>query len=336
MGAVFAADVTVTLACAKVGLVSSPGFERVGRLRVVDIGIPTSLAARVGCALALLDDPDAAAMLPPRPQAGHKGTFGHLLVVAGSEGKTGAALLCAGAGLRTGVGLCTLAVPPAVRPTLEGRMPEVMLAELDAEKPRADALAALAALVAGKRALAWGPGMPTTPAAGGLVRAALATLELPVVLDADALNHLAGHTAAVRAAKAPVVLTPHPGEAARLLGVDTAAVQDDRVAAARRLAADTSAVVVLKGARTIVAEPDGRATINPTGNPGMGTGGAGDVLTGVIGALLAQGVRAADAARLGVYVHGRAGDLAAARGQRGVVAGDISAHLPEAFASLTR
>jgi NAD(P)H-hydrate epimerase len=209
-----------------------------------------------------------------------------------------------------------------------------MLAELDPEAGAAGALATLQALAAGKRAVAWGPGMPTTPAARALLQAAVPALGLPLVLDADALNHLADDPSVIARARAPVVITPHPGEAARLLGRDTAAVQADRLGAARELAARTRAVAVLKGARTVVATPDGRASINPTGNPGMGTAGAGDVLTGVIGALLAQGVAAPEAARLGVYAHGVAGDLAAGRAGRGIVAGDIAAQLPAALASL--
>jgi ADP-dependent NAD(P)H-hydrate dehydratase / NAD(P)H-hydrate epimerase len=335
LGACVAADATVSFAFAKVGLVSAPGFERVGALEVVDIGIPRGLAARLGVKLRMIEESDARAWVPRRPRGGHKGTFGHLLVIAGSPGKTGAALLCASAGLRAGAGLCTLATPPEVRPMLEGRAWEVMVAELDAERAREDALDRLTALAAGKRALAWGPGMPTSPAAGELLRAALRVLEPPLVLDADALNHLAHDPAILAQARAPVVLTPHPGEAARLLGSDVPGVQADRVGAARRLAASTNAVVVLKGARSVIAAPDGRALLNPTGNPGMGTGGTGDVLTGVVGALLAQGLAPFEAAALGAYVHGLAGDLARGeRGELGLVAGDLLQHLPSAFACL--
>ncbi len=336
LGVCFDADVTVTFAWPKVGLVSAPGFEQVGELVVVDIGIPRALPERLGVKLSLLDLATASALVPRRPRGGHKGTFGHLLVVAGSPGKTGAALLCASAGLRAGAGLCTLATPPAVRPTIEGRAWEVMLAELDGERPREDALATLLTLAAGKRAIAWGPGMPTSPSAGELLRAALRVLEQPLVLDADALNHLARDPSILAQARAQVVLTPHPGEAARLLGSDVATVQADRVASARRLAELTRAVVVLKGARSVIAAADGRAVINPTGNPGMGTGGTGDVLTGVVGALLAQGLAPFDAAVLATYVHGLAGDLARdARGEIGLVAGDLLSFLPPAFACLT-
>jgi NAD(P)H-hydrate epimerase len=226
----------------------------------------------------------------------------------------------------------TLAVPAAARPAVEGHVPEVMVAELDYERPLDEALAALTALAAGKRAVAIGPGMPTTPAAGALLRAALARLEVPLVLDADALNHLAADRLAALGARAPLILTPHPAEAGRLLGASVPEVQADRVRSARRLAAELGAVAVLKGARSVIASPDGSAAINPTGNPGMGTGGTGDVLTGVIAALLGQGLDAESAARVGTYVHGHAGDLARDRfGERGLVAGDLAECLPEAF-----
>ncbi len=335
LGVCVRADVTVTFAFAKVGLVSHPGVGRAGEVKVVDIGIPRALAPRVGVRLALLEPDDVRSLVPARPAEGHKGTFGHLLVIAGSPGKSGAALLCASAGLRAGAGLCTLATSPEVRPLLEGRAWEVMLAELDGDRAREDAMAALIALAAGKRAIAWGPGMPTTPAAGELLRAALRVLEQPLVLDADALNHLARDPSVLAHARAQVVLTPHPGEAARLLGIEVAEVQDDRVGNARKLAERTHAIVVLKGARSVIAAPDGQAALNPTGNSGMGTGGSGDVLTGVIGALLAQGLTPLAAATLGTYVHGRAGDLArAARGPLGLIASDFVAALPAAFASL--
>jgi ADP-dependent NAD(P)H-hydrate dehydratase / NAD(P)H-hydrate epimerase len=195
----------------------------------------------------------------------------------------------------------------------------------------------LAEILSGKKALVWGPGMPTSEAAGQTVRRLAVALELPVVLDADALNHLGTAVAALAGARGPRILTPHPGEAARLLGSDTRSVQADRVLAARTLARTSGAIVVLKGARSIVAAPDGTITLNPTGNPGMGTGGTGDVLSGVLGALLAQGLPPLEAARLGVYAHGLAGDCVAARhGDMGLLAGDLAAALPDAFASLSR
>ncbi len=332
-GVAVRADVTVTLALRKLGLVTHPGSELAGEVRVVDIGIPRRLTERHGVAAFLLEEEDAAALVPRRARGAHKGSHGHVLVVAGSPDKPGAAALCTGGALRGGAGLVTLAAPPAVHAAVVGLHPEAMVTTFDAGATGAEQ--ALAGLADGKRALVIGPGLSTTPAAGRLVRHAIESLTLPIVVDADALNHLAGGWPST--SSGPRVLTPHPGEAARLLGSDTRAVQADRVGAARRLAAMTSAVVVLKGARTVVAAPDGTVTLNPTGNPGMGTGGTGDVLAGVIGALLGQGLAPLPAARLGVYVHGRAGDLAAAeRGEVGLVAGDLLGFLPAALAILAR
>lgn len=325
LGAAVRADVTVTLAARKLGLVTHPGSDLAGEVIVADIGIP----ARLAKARAFLPgDADMAALVPRRAPGAHKGTSGHALVLAGSLGKLGAALLCAQGALRGGAGLVTLSVPPVAESGVLGRVPEAMLSPFDPEA--ADAPSRLAALVAGKRSVVIGPGMPVSAAAAAFVRHVAGSVELPVVLDADALNQLA-----LGPLSGPRVLTPHPGEAARLLGVDTAVVQSDRVAAARRLAAATSAVVVLKGARTVVAAPDGTVTINPTGNPGLGTGGTGDVLAGLVGALLAQRLAPLDAARLAVYLHGRAADLLAAElGQVGLLAGDVAAALPRAFESL--
>jgi NAD(P)H-hydrate epimerase len=296
---------------------------------VADIGIPRSLAAAVKTLL--VEEPDMARLVPRRRPGAHKGSNGHVLVVAGSRGKLGAALLASMGALRGGAGLVTLALPPDALDGALGRVPEVMLAPFDPEAPGAEQ--ALAQLALGKRAVVLGPGMSTAAAAGALARSAAARLSAPMVIDADGLNHLAAGAASLAAAR---ILTPHPGEAARLLGEETGRVQADRVGAARTLAAATGAVVALKGARTVVADPDGVASINPTGGPALGTGGTGDVLAGLCGALLAQGLGTLDAARLAVYVHGLAGDLAAAkRGPIGVVAGDVAKMIPAAFARLT-
>jgi ADP-dependent NAD(P)H-hydrate dehydratase / NAD(P)H-hydrate epimerase len=337
LGVAFAADRTVTFAFAKVGLVSHPGFERVGRLRVADIGIPIELAEQKGVTLHLLDDAAVAKGIPTRAAGAHKGSNGHALIVAGSPGKPGAALLCALGALRGGAGLVTVATAPDARAAVEGRIFEAMYTSADLERPPGEAVATLSALAAGKGAIACGPGIPSTAEARASVRAAVVALAVPLVLDADALNHIAPEPALLRAARAPAILTPHPGEAARLLGMTTAEIQGDRLAAARRLAAASGAIAILKGARTVIAAPDGRAAINPTGNPGMASGGSGDVLCGLVAALLCQGLSPYDAACAAVFVHGRAGDLAAARiGSRGLLAHDLAEHLPAAFVSLDR
>ena len=335
MGVAIEADVTVTFAFPKVGLVTHPGMQRAGQLQIADIGIPDRLADHVR--LGVLEQQDAAELLPPRETGGHKGTFGHVLCVAGSQGKVGAGLLAARGALRSGAGLVTLAVAADAQPRAEGRVAEIMCVALDFDCAREDRSKLMASLTGGKDAIVWGPGVPTTPAAGMLLEFALPRMEVPCVLDAEALNHFAGSAERIAQSKTPCVLTPHPGEAARLLECDTKEVSLDRLGAARRLADMTRSVVVLKGAHTIVAEPGGRAVINPTGNAGMATGGTGDVLSGVIGALLAQGLDPYPAAQLGEYVHGLAGDIGAEkRGTMSLTAGDVLGCLPRAFVRLER
>jgi len=321
------ADHTVTFAFAKRGLVGAPGFTFAGALHVVDIGIPARLAEARGVRARLLDD-GVLAPLQRREPLGHKGTHGHVLLVAGSSGKTGAALLAGRGALRAGAGLVTVAAPIDARAGIDGRVPELMTAWY--ERPDA-----IEPWLSGKRALVAGPGIPTDEpmrkALGALVAAA-ARANLGVVLDADAINHVAEDARILPSAEGRVVLTPHPGEAARLTGSTTAAVQADRFGAAEQLARKLDAVVALKGARTVVAAPDGRVAVCPTGNEGLGTGGTGDVLAGCIGALLAGGETPFDAACAGVYWHGLAGDLVAAeQGTRGLVAGDVADALPRAL-----
>jgi hydroxyethylthiazole kinase-like uncharacterized protein yjeF len=323
LGTAVIAERTVTMAALKIGLVSAPGFARCGEVEVADIGIPAALIAAAPAGASVVDAGDVRQWLPHPQSLEHKGRRGHVLVVAGSPGMRGAGRLAAVAALRAGAGLCTLAADG------EFDAPDAVMTR---------ALAAgggLAALIAGKAAVVIGPGNGSAGAAVARVREVLAA-GVPAVLDADALNALASEPAAIARAAAPVVLTPHPGEASRLLGTTVAAIEADRLAAARELAGKTGAVVVLKGARTIVCDgsSDGRhCSVNPTGGPALATGGSGDVLAGTIGALLAQGLSAADAARAGVFVHGTAGDrLAEIHGARGVLSSD----LPEAIAAAIR
>jgi NAD(P)H-hydrate epimerase len=338
LGVCVRADHTVTFAHPKVGLVTDPGFARVGRLHVVDIGVPRGLGETLGGALWLLEEEEVRALLPPRPPGGHKGTFGHLLVIAGSAGKTGAALLAGLAALRSGAGLATVATTAGGQRALDAKTLEVMTALLcEGEEPDAEAWDRVQQTLYGKTAVALGPGIPRGPAMTAFVARLVSECPVPLVVDADGINHLAADPAPLRRARAPIILTPHPGEMARLAGRSTAEVQSDRLGIARAFAAEHRVVVCLKGARTVIALPDGRAFINPTGNPGLGTGGTGDVLTGMIGAFLAQGLPAIDAARLGVFLHGRAGDLAAeTRGQAGLIAGDLLEAVPRVLRSWDR
>jgi NAD(P)H-hydrate epimerase len=338
LGACVRADHTVTFAFVKRGLAVAPGFAFAGQVHVADIGIPEPLARARGVRAELLDDGALAAIAPLDPQA-HKGTRGHLLIVAGSLGKSGAALLAGESALRAGAGLTTLCAPDPLRATLDGRIPELMTAWYPPDPPDA-AWRAIESILDGKRALAIGPGIATDAAMRALVGrlcAAARDRDLCFVLDADGLNHLAADAKILEGARpGRVVLTPHPGEAARLLGRSTAAVQEDRIAAAEAIARRFGAVTALKGARTVIAAPDGKLAVCPTGNPGLGTGGTGDVLTGCIGALLAQGLDAWQAATAGVYWHGAAGDRCAEQiGARGFTAGDVARALPPTLAART-
>jgi ADP-dependent NAD(P)H-hydrate dehydratase / NAD(P)H-hydrate epimerase len=333
-GPVVRARVTVTFGLPKLGLILPAGAAHAGRVEIADIGVPRAWLEE-GIPTALLEAADVRASLPLRPAEAHKGSYGHLLVVAGSVGRTGAAVLACLGALRAGTGLVTCATPASQQPVVAAQLPEPMtesLPETAARTISTKAVERVVELLGRMDALALGPGIGLDPETRTAVEMLVREVERPMVVDADALTALAGNPALCRAAPAPRLLTPHPGEAARLLGCTIAEVQADRIASARRLAAESGAIVALKGARTVVADPEGRVTLNPTGNPGMATGGTGDVLTGVVGGLLAQGVAPGVALGAAVYLHGLAGDLAAAaRGQAGLVAGDLADALPAAI-----
>lgn len=311
------ADLTVTFGTPKRCHVYVPAAGLCGRVAVADIGLlPPDSAAPEGEPEAIVAA-DVAPLFPPREAASHKGGFGHLLVAGGAEGYLGAPALAARAAHRSGAGLVTVSGPHAVRNAVHLLSPETTSVAEEADIAPFDALAV-------------GPGLGRSEeAARRLGR--LAAAGKPAVFDADAL-HLAGEAAFFAARRAPTVLTPHPGEAGRLLGSDAAAVNADRIGSARRLSALSGAVVVLKGFRSVVADPSGRAALVMAGNPGMASGGAGDVLTGIAGALLARGFSAWDAAAAAAFLHGAAGDLAAeAIGEEALIASDITTCLGSAF-----
>jgi NAD(P)H-hydrate epimerase len=337
------ADLTVTFGAAKLGQVLPPASDLVGDLLVADIGIPGRVLEAVGSRVGLIEARDAALAFAPRPPGAHKGTFGHVLVVAGSVGKTGAAALAATAALRGGAGLVTLATSERALSLLGGLRSEVMaepLASTPAGSIDRGALERALSLAEDRDAVVLGPGLSQDEATRGFVQAFVSHCTKPLVVDADGLNALSAMEgdaarAALRALPGrPVVLTPHPGEMARLCGSTPPAVQSRRLEVARELAQATDARVVLKGQRTLVAEPGGQVAVNPTGNPGMATGGTGDVLAGLLGALVAR-LPPWLACTAGVFVHGRAGDLAASRlGEAALLAGDVGDALPEAIMSL--
>lgn len=283
-----------------------------------------------------LESIDTIPKLPPRPRDSHKGRFGTVLVVAGSRGMAGAAALCGAAALRSGAGLVRVATAAEVQPVVAGFEPSYMTYPLPCDESGlidfGRARPALEGLIATASVVAVGPGLGQSQETRQLVRFLLTETDRPLIVDADALNVLVGQTDLLGALKRPVILTPHPGEFARLIGKAVDEVQADRVRlAAAMAAASETLVVVLKGSGTVVT--DGRRYyINTTGNPGMASGGTGDVLTGVIAAILAQKLPAFDAARLGVFIHGLAGDVARDHhGEVGMIAGDIVDALPDAF-----
>jgi ADP-dependent NAD(P)H-hydrate dehydratase / NAD(P)H-hydrate epimerase len=330
------ADMTVTLAAPKVGLLQFPGAREAGILEVVDIGIPQHLMDEVPeSSIYLMTEEDAGNMLPERARDAHKRECGSVLVVGGSPGLTGAAALCAQAALRTGAGLVTLGVPEGVHDIVEVKLTEVMTRPLPQTSQRTlslDAAGVVNELSVGSDVLALGPGLSTEGETPDAVREIVRTVGKTVVLDADGLNAMVGYTRLFEERAGPLVLTPHPGEMARLIDGDTDRVQSNRVAIASEMAARWGVVVVLKGAGTVTAEPGGSVWINSTGNPGMSTAGMGDVLTGCIAAFIAQGVDTFNAAALGVYYHGCAADLVSAMdGMIGMTAGDVLRHLPLAL-----
>lgn len=323
------ADLTVTMGARKIGLVTEPAAaEATGTLEVVELGIPLVVGDVTPPRTFLVDEAGVRDRLPARTATAYKGDSGHLVAVAGSAGKTGAACLLAEAAMRAGAGLVTVASTAAGQAALDAKVLEVMTARFaDGDDADAGSFAALTALLARPhvRAMALGPGIPTGPAMRALVARLSAEVNVPMVIDADGLNMLGtGAAETLAGAAAPRVVTPHPGEMARLLGRSTAEVQSDRLGCARTFAAGSRAVVVLKGPRTLIVAPDGEAFVNPAVEPALGTAGTGDVLTGVLGALLAQGHAPLDAAIVATFWHGLAGSRARQTyGAPGVIAGDL-------------
>ena len=317
------ADATAVFGVLKPAHALEPAASACGRLVRVPLPLDVPATAPV---MALLAESDVRALLPVPAGIAHKGTFGHVLVVAGSPGRTGAAALSAKGALRAGAGKVTVAATRGELDAILGFAPEVMGHALpaDAEELGPQALEPLLSAAEGKDAVLLGPGIARGAGTRELLARLLPSLSIPLVLDADGLNALAGDVSILRDAGGPVVLTPHPGEMSRLVRRTTTEVQADRIGTARDLAAASGAFVVLKGARTVIAAPDGTVRVCASGNPGLGTAGTGDVLAGVLAALLGQGIALLDAVCCGVWAHGLAGDLMVAeRGMRGLNASDL-------------
>ncbi len=339
-GVAVQADLTVTFDHAKIGHGSQPGAAYAGDLEVVDIGIPLIGREKFSSNIHLLDGSDVQTLLPERSKTGHKGKFGHLLLLAGSPGKTGAAALAGNAAVRSGCGLVTVATAAAVHDIVEVKLTEAMSCPLIDQ----DGLISLQAqpqieqLLADRQALAIGPGLGQSAELVELIRFLVTSAAVPMVVDADGLNLLAGQLECLQGrSDQPLILTPHPGEMARLTGLTVSEIEANRFEVAQNFAAEHKVVLLLKGARTIIAAPDGRVNINSTGNDGLASGGSGDVLTGLIGGLLAQGMDGFSAATLGAWLHGRAAEqLADRQGTAGMSASDLINQLPVAREELVK
>lgn len=341
-----AADVTVTLGYPKVGLFAYPGAEKVGVLEVADIGVPVGLDEDVG--LGLMTPTWARAALPQRPPAAHKGTFGRALVVAGSSHYIGAAYLAATAATRVGAGLVTVAIPQSLQVAVAAKATEPTYLPLPESSPGVvspEALPLILDNLAGYNALLVGCGIGQAPAARDLVEGVLysSTNLPPTVVDADGLNILSMSKSKTKGRswwerfEPRAIVTPHPGEMARLTGESSSAVQGDRIGKATEWAAKWNKVTVLKGAHTVVAFPSGKAMVSPFANPGLASAGTGDVLAGIIAGLLSQGLTPEDAAALGVYLHGAAGERVREElGDTGMIAGDLLPALPRAIKDLRK
>ena len=343
LGQAVMADCTVTFGLPKRGHFLYPGAEYTGKLFIEDIGFPPCIFESDSIKASLIDMETASALIPARPANSFKGDYGHVLVIAGSRGKTGAALMCGHAALRSGSGLVTLGVPESLVESFECRVTEEMVLPLPDDGNGMMSLKALDSILefaAEKIAvIAIGPGIGVSPATKKIMTELVLRSAIPMVIDADGLNSIsasAKHAHGVKDlfqnAKSPIILTPHPGEMARLIYKPKVT---DRLGIPVSFAVDSGSYLVLKGVPTTIAVPEGNIFINTTGNPGMATAGAGDVLTGIIASLLGQGLNPADASALGVFIHGIAGDKAAAKGgEYSLIASDIINALPAAFMEL--
>jgi hydroxyethylthiazole kinase-like uncharacterized protein yjeF len=325
------ATATVAMAAMKVGTAVGAGAVHAGTTEVVDIGIPVR-----GARLWLAESSDVASVLPRRRPDSHKRSNGAVALLGGSSGMSGAVVLAARAAVRAGAGYATAGVTAAVEPIVSGAVPEVLTHTVTTEQALGpEALDEFKPVLERADVLAIGPGLGTGSRQTELVVEAIKLVEVPLLIDADGLNVLVGRTDELSARSAPAVVTPHPAELARLLECSTNEVQADRLHAVHTAAAKLSCVVVLKGHRTLIGDPSGKVVVNPTGGPELATAGTGDVLTGIVAALLAAGTDPFLAAVAATYIHGLAGSVAVKRiGETGVLAGDVAESVPAAVARL--
>ena len=346
-GACIRANHTVTIGLPKRGLLLHPGAQTVGELEIADIGFPQSVVESQDIRVNWTQPYQIANWLPPRPTYSHKGTYGRVFVLAGSTGMTGAAALASQAALRAGAGLVTLGIPESLNSTLEAKLSEVMTIPLPETTEGSLALAAkpqiLEFIERTVSILAIGPGLSQHPETVNLIQSLVREPDHPTIIDADGLNALAEGQIdrpptcskannLLSSLPSQTILTPHPGEMARLTGLSVPYIERDRIGVAQEFAQEYGVTLILKGVPTVIAHDTGEVWLNSTGNPGMATGGMGDVLTGLIAGLMAQGVPIPEAAVLGVYLHGLAGDSSAKMtGMHGLIAGDVLETIPEAI-----
>src|SRR3990170_2115416 len=338
LGRAVKAHITATMAMPKLGLFLFPGRSFSGIVEVVDIGVPKEMVEDEAIRWNIITEGDFRKSLKPRKPESHKSTHGHLLVLAGSPGMTGAAYMASASAMRAGAGLATLGVPGSLNDIMEVKTTEVMsigLPETPDKMLGAVSFDAIKAMLPGKTAVVIGPGVGNPPEMMRLIEMLVQEIKVPLVIDADGLNSIAPQISMLKKAKTEIVLTPHPGEMARLLNASTEDIQSDRMGSALRLVEMTGATVVLKGAGTIIASPTGRIYINTTGNPGLATAGTGDVLAGMLGGFLAQGYGPEEAASAAVYIHGLAGDeVKRTQGELGMMAMDLVPLIPRLLNSL--
>jgi hydroxyethylthiazole kinase-like uncharacterized protein yjeF len=333
LGTAIRAALTITFGLPKVGHLTHPGPDYTGELKVVDIGLPKILIQEEKMQTHLLEEEEIRRWLSVsrRPDS-HKGDYGHLLVLAGSVGKTGAAAMACEAALRMGAGLVTLGIPKSLNPIMEMKLTEVMTEPLPETSKQTLSLRgfdAILRLSEGKKAVIIGPGIGTVKETQSLVLKLIKILKLPIVLDADGLTALAADPRPFAKKTPALILTPHPGEMGRLLKGSPKQVLEDRIGLSRNFAVSHRVYLVLKGYHTLIASPEGEVFINPTGNPGMASGGTGDVLTGMIGGLVCQGLDPLQSVQISVYLHGLAGDrVSSEKGERALVAGDMIEKIP--------
>lgn len=334
MGAGVRADRTVTLALPKVGLYMYPGADYAGEIMVEDISIPWELVLRQGIDINLLKREDITLLFKRRERDSNKGTYGRAYILGGSGDMMGAALMCIQGALRSGAGLVEAGVPQSIRSMAAPMAPEAIVRGLE-EIDGVVSPASIEDILDGinrSTAFAVGPGLSRAQGLLGLMREILEKAVVPGVIDADGLNIISENTDILIGKRSSLIVTPHPGEMARLLHSDVKTVQKDRIKCSRDFAAKYGVVTVLKGAHSIAASPSGEVFINTTGNPGMAKGGLGDVLTGMIVSFLAQGFEIFEAAKAGIYLHGLAGDMASRRfGEYGMKAGDVIDTIPQAI-----